>query len=168
MTSAFLASWAEDGLKEFWVDSGPLDSAHLVPGDRSLPTLLGLLVMAPSHAVGLHSGPTGRVTLKAQQPFIQLQPGEKGLTPPLGARRACRRRSLSTGIGGGGAPGSRWGALASGAALRSRPGSRFTSTARRRGEHHPAFAHAPARRAPCLGPELWGVLWPVQASPLLH
>jgi hypothetical protein len=65
----------------------------------------------PVHAVGLHGGPTGRVTLEAQRPFTQPQPGKGGLAPPKGARRAGRRRSLPTVIGGGGVLGSRWGAL---------------------------------------------------------
>jgi hypothetical protein len=34
----------------------------------------------PVHAVGLHGGPTGRVTLVAQRPFTQPQPG-KGVLP---------------------------------------------------------------------------------------
>jgi hypothetical protein len=99
----------------------------------------------PVHAVGLHGSPTGRVIHEAQRPFTQPLPGKGGLAPPLGARRARRRRSLPSGYGGGGVLGSRWGALASGAASRSMPGSRSTSTARRPGSRRGGAVSTPRR-----------------------
>jgi hypothetical protein len=83
--------------------------------------------------VGLHGSPTGRVPHEAQRPLTQPLPGKGGPAPPQGARRAQRRRSLPSGYGGGGGLDLRWGALASAAASRPKPGSRFASTTRRPG-----------------------------------
>jgi hypothetical protein len=96
MTSAFLVSWAEDGLKELLGRKRPTGLGSTGPGDRSLPTTPGLLVTAPSKALGSQSGPMGRVTLKAHRPFILSQTEERGFAPPFGAHRAWRRRHRRT------------------------------------------------------------------------
>jgi hypothetical protein len=83
MTSAFLVSWAEDGLKVLLGRQRPAGLGPSGPGKRSLLKLPGLKVVAPSNALGPHSGPTGRVTLKAQKPFILMQPGKRARPPPL-------------------------------------------------------------------------------------
>jgi hypothetical protein len=79
------------------------------------------------------------VTLKAQTAFYPVVTRERSSPPRLGARRAWQRRSLSTGIGSGGIPCLRWGALVSGAHYY---GAKLSFPTRRRGEHRLVFAHA--------------------------
>jgi hypothetical protein len=96
MTSALLASWAEDGLKELLGRKRPTELGPSGPGERSPPDLPGFLVTAPSKALGSQSGPMGRVTLKAHRPFILSLTEERGFAPPFGARRAWQRRHRRT------------------------------------------------------------------------
>jgi hypothetical protein len=133
MTSASQGSWADDGLKGFLGRKRPTGLGPTGPDRGSLLILPGLLVQAPftrwastaARRAGCHMRPSGLLPSRYQ--------GRGGPAPPQGARRARRRRSLLSGYGGGSGLGLRWGALASAAASRPKPGSRFASTVRRPG-----------------------------------
>jgi hypothetical protein len=128
MTSASLGSWAEDGLKELLgrkrpTGLGPTGQIREVP--RASPEKrLRLQPACWAPIVPRWAG----VSLTAQPAFYPEATRDGSPSLPLGARRAPRRRNLPVGVGSGGTPCLRWGALVPGAASRPRPGSRLTFT----------------------------------------